>query len=83
MLVFLLLACADPPTQTQSCADYVACLEKRDAVLGIQTNMDRFRADGDCWGGIEAGAELCDRACTNGMVWLLDVEPSLRELCTP
>ena len=45
--------------------------------------MDRFRPEGACWGGIEAGAELCDRACTNGMIWLMEVEPTLREVCTP
>ena len=51
-------ACAEGTEQTAECAHYVACLEARDEALGISTNMDRFKADGPCWGGSQAGARV-------------------------
>lgn len=80
-MLLILLACADPPAQTEACRDYVACLAARDAVLNITTDAARFEAGGDCWGGLEEGALLCDRACAAGLEWLRGAEPGLPGEC--
>ena len=84
VLPALLLWCAGcgEVEQTAACADYVRCLEARDAVLGTETDADRFDVGGACWGGAE-GAHLCDTACSNGLAWLRDVEPDLPAECAP
>lgn len=76
-------ACAQGTEQTAECAHYVACLEARDEALGISTNMDRFKADGPCWGGSQAGLELCDRACVAGLKFLQERDPNAPEACQP
>lgn len=79
-ILLLLLACAEV-TQTPACERYVACLDARDAARGTTTDMLRFEAAGDCW-GTPAGADLCDRACANGLTWLLESETDLPEVCS-
>jgi hypothetical protein len=58
-----------PPPQSASCQAYAACVAARDAARGTTTNVDRFLADGACWGTAE-GAAACDGACTRGLVVL-------------
>jgi len=50
--------------------------------LGIATNVDRFAADGACWGSHE-GAELCTTACERGLTFLAESEPDAPEACIP
>lgn len=76
----LLSACADT-AQTQACQDYVACQQAIDAQLGQETDLLRFEAAGECWGGIEAGAQLCDRSCVKGLEFLRARQPDLPEEC--
>lgn len=76
----LLSACADT-AQTQACQDYVACQQAIDAQLSQETDLLRFEADGECWGGIEAGAQLCDRSCVKGLEFLRERQPDLPEAC--
>jgi hypothetical protein len=80
-LLLLLLGCAEV-SQTPTCEEYVACLGARDEARGTTTDMLRFEAQGDCWGS-PAGADLCDRACTNGLAWLQESETDLPEACSP
>ena len=75
--------CAVDTSQTDSCAKYVECLEARDAVLGITTNIDRFKANGVCWGGITAGQELCDRSCEAGLKYLQERDATAPEAFQP
>lgn len=82
-ILLLLLGCAQPPTQTTTCAAYVACVQARDQVLGIETDLLRFEPQGDCWGGSEDGAALCDRACSGGLEWLRESYEDLPEACLP
>ena len=56
----LIWGCAEVE-QSASCEEYVACIRAQDAVSGVETDLERFEADGDCWGNPE-GAALCDRA---------------------
>lgn len=79
--LLLLFACADV-SQSPACATYVSCVEARDAARGSSTDLLRFQPDGECW-GTPAGADLCDRACTNGLAWLQESETDLPEVCTP
>lgn len=80
-ILMLLLGCAEEVTQTPACERYVACLDARDEQRGTTTDMLRFEAEGDCWGS-PAGADLCDRACSNGLSWLLESETDLPEVCS-
>ncbi|MEQ1506582.1 MAG: hypothetical protein ABMB14_30415 [Myxococcota bacterium] len=80
MWLLTFVSCSLPVDPRPSCARYVACVEARDARDGSTTDVDRFAPDGACWGG-EAGADLCDRACTAGLAWLADREPDLG--CAP
>lgn len=80
--IILLLGCGGPVAQTEACAEYVSCIEARDAALGVSTNLDRFLEGGDCWGG-EEGAALCDRACVNGLDWMRSAIDDLPEVCQP
>lgn len=65
MLFLLLLACAEV-VQTPACAAFVSCVRASDAAQGITTDLARFEPEGECW-GTPAGADLCDRACVNGL----------------
>ena len=76
-------ACEVDTSQTESCAHYVQCLEARDAILGITTNIDRYKPEGVCWGGITAGQELCDRSCEAGLKYLQERDPDVPEECQP
>jgi hypothetical protein len=76
-------ACEVDTSQTESCAHYVRCMEARDALLGITTNIDRFLPEGTCWGDITAGQELCDRSCEAGLKYLQDRDPDVPEACQP
>lgn len=67
MLLLLFAACTEV-VQTPACADYVACVQATDASRNTTTDVLRFQPEGDCW-GTPAGAELCDRACTNGLAF--------------
>lgn len=69
MLLLLLLACATEVTQTAACAAFVSCAQARDAQLGLETDVARFDAAGDCWGS-PAGQDLCNEACENGLAFL-------------
>lgn len=77
-------ACSDPVAQTTSCETFVACVKARDVrdKVSAPTDAARFEANGDCWGS-PAGSLLCDRACTSGLAFLREKEPSLPKECTP
>ena len=81
-LVFL-GACEVDTSQTESCAHYVRCMEARDAVMGITTNVDRYLPEGVCWGGITAGQELCHHSCEAGLKFLQERDPDAPEACQP
>ena len=66
--------------QSSSCATYVACIQAKDDVDGVETDLDRFEPDGACWGSPE-GASLCDRACVNGLDWMQGAYADLPEEC--
>jgi hypothetical protein len=78
----LLVACGQRVVQTEACADWVACVQARDAAQGQSTNLERFEADGACWGGDE-GAALCDRGCLAGLDWLRGEVDDLPTECLP
>lgn len=79
---FMLAATAcNAVEQTPACAQYVDCIDARDATLGIETNVDRFASGGDCWGSPE-GQELCDVSCENGLAYLASLEDAPAE-CSP
>jgi hypothetical protein len=79
LLLTLLLGCAEV-TQTPSCADFVACVDARDAADGAETDTLRFEPTGDCWGSPD-GQALCDRACSSGLEWLRESYDDLPEAC--
>jgi hypothetical protein len=81
-MLLLLLACATAVPQTDACASYVACVQATDAARATTTDVLRFDAGGDCWGG-PAGAELCDRACIRGLELHAARFPEQAEACTP
>ena len=76
----LLVSCGGEVVQTESCAQWVSCIEDRDAELGSETDADRFARGGACWGGAE-GAALCDAACEDGLLWLQSAYDDLPESC--
>lgn len=67
-------------TQTPACASFVACAIARDAELGLETDVARFDAAGDCWGS-PAGQQLCDEACDNGLTFLRERYSALPPEC--
>lgn len=71
-----------PQDQTPACAAYVTCIQARDVRDGTATDLARFLPEGDCW-AIDAGAELCDRACDEGLVFLRTHESNLPTECQP
>lgn len=78
-LVLLLIGCAQVE-QSASCATYVSCVQAQDAIKGIETDVVRFEPGGACWINPDAGA-LCDRGCTNGMLWIQETGSDLPEEC--
>lgn len=82
MLLPFLIACAADVSQTPACASFVACSTARDAQLGLETDVARFDAAGDCWGSA-AGQKLCDEACDNGLAFLRERYPDLPDACAP
>ena len=78
----VLLSCSFPVDQRPSCARYVECLQARDERDGASTDVVRFEVDGACWSNSEA-ADLCDRACINGLAYLAEREPDLAGACAP
>ncbi len=66
ILAGVFASCAGGVDQSSACASYVACIEARDDAMGIETNLERFRASGDCWGS-EEGGELCTKSCERGL----------------
>lgn len=81
MFFLILFGCAEV-TQTPACSSFVACVGARDEASGATTDVVRFEPNGDCW-GTPAGADLCDRACENGLAWLRETEPNLPAECAP
>lgn len=81
MLLLLTLACAEV-TQTPACAQYVACVEAKDAAAGTTTDLVRFQPQGECWGS-PAGADLCDRACVNGLEFERSRTTDAPDACAP
>ena len=80
LIFFVLTACSEPVEQSSSCAQWVTCIDARDAELGITTNIDRFIPDGTCWSNPEQ-ADLCDKACSAGLVQLAEVYTDLPGEC--
>lgn len=78
MALLFLLACSPEAAQTEACARFVSCVHARDPAVDTL----RFEAAGDCWGS-PAGADLCDRACVNGLAFLRSAEPTLPDACAP
>lgn len=76
----LALACAPEVTQTSACAALVTCTQARDIQLGLETDVARFDAAGDCWGS-PAGQELCNMACENGLTFLRERYTGLPAEC--
>jgi hypothetical protein len=72
--------CTEAVTQSEDCAAYVECVRAIDARDGVETDVERFEADGDCWGSDE-GATLCDRACTRGADYLRRQSGPLPQEC--
>ena len=79
LMVMMVMGCAQVE-QSASCNSYVACVRAQDAAKGVETDMVRFEPAGDCWGNPE-GAALCDRACSNGLLWLQEQYADLPEEC--
>lgn len=82
LLLPLIAACRIPVDQRAACAEYVTCIQARDALVGADTDLVRFQPDGECWDGALA-ADLCERACENGLTWLRERARSLPEECQP
>lgn len=80
MLLLLLLGCAEV-VQTPACAAFVSCVRATDAAQGVTTDVVRFEPAGECW-GTPAGADLCDRACVNGLDFHRRRFPDVAE-CAP
>jgi hypothetical protein len=83
VVLLFVSACESDTSQTESCVQYIQCMEARDALSGITTNVDRYLPEGSCWGGIEAGRDLCDRSCVAGLKFLQDRDPDAPEACQP
>lgn len=81
-MLLLLFACAADVSQTPACVSFVACSAARDVQLGLETDVARFGASGDCWGS-PAGQQLCDEACDNGLTFLRDRYADLPTECAP
>ena len=69
--------------QSASCAQYVACVAAMDATSGTETNLLRFEPEGSCWGFSQAGFDLCDRACTDGLAFVQERYTAPPEECRP
>jgi hypothetical protein len=69
--------------QSASCAQYVACIAAMDATRGTETDLLRFAPEGSCWGFSEAGFDLCDRACTDGLAFVQERYTAPPEECLP
>lgn len=80
MIVWTILACAVEVVQTPACAAFVTCTQARDAQSGIETDVARFDAAGDCWGS-PAGQQLCSEACDNGLTFLRERYTALPVEC--
>jgi hypothetical protein len=80
LLLLTLSACDTSVEQTPACAEWVSCIDARDAQLGVTTDNDRFIAGGDCWGNPEIG-DLCDKACAAGMEQMQGMYDDLPEEC--
>jgi len=80
----LLGGCAAPEgvEQSASCGEFVRCIEARDEVRGVRTDLDRYVEGGDCWGNPEI-AELCTTSCERGLEYLRGRFFDLPEVCTP
>lgn len=81
-LVLALGSCRAEVEQTTACARYTACVRALDEASSRETDVDRFDPGGACWGS-EAGATLCDRACTRGLAWEARRSASPPEECRP
>ena len=80
LLLLLLVGCDTSVPQSEACAQWVACIDARDDQLGVETDNDRFLANGPCWGNPEIG-HLCDDACTAGLELMPDLYSDLPEEC--
>lgn len=78
MFLLFFLSCTEV-VQTPACAQFVACVQATDASRGTTTDVLRFAADGDCW-ETPAGADLCDHACINGLIFQQQRFP---DVCAP
>lgn len=81
LLATLCTACI-PQDQSSVCAEYVSCIQARDARDGTTTDLVRFTPEGDCW-AIDAGADLCTRGCEAGLEYLRSHESNLPAECNP
>lgn len=79
-LTLLLVGCDTTVEQTDSCAQWVSCIDARDTQLDIVTNNDRFLDGGPCWDNPEIG-ELCDLACINGLEDMQEMYSDLPQEC--
>ena len=80
LVFFFLTACSTAVEQAPSCIQWVDCITARDAQLDITTNNDRFTPDGTCWSNPEQ-ADLCEKACTAGLVQLDEIYTDLPQEC--
>jgi hypothetical protein len=76
--VLFVVGCTDAQPPSDSCRAFAACVAARDTARGTSTNVDRFLADGACWGTAE-GASSCDGACTRGLEVLRSFPDALAE----
>lgn len=67
--------------QSAACAQYVACVAALDTSSGTETNLLRFEPEGACWGFSQAGFDLCDRACTDGLAFVQERYTAPPEEC--
>ena len=71
-----------PVDQSPECATYVRCIDALDRAAGQTTNLDRYDAQGACWGNPELGRG-CTTSCRRGLERLRTREPSLPAECQP
>lgn len=81
-LLLALASCRAEVAQSPACDRYTACIRALDELSSRETDVDRFDPGGACWGS-EAGATLCDRACTRGLAWESRRTPAPPQECRP
>ncbi|MEC7240375.1 MAG: hypothetical protein VXW32_04000 [Myxococcota bacterium] len=89
-LVLFLFACDKSVEQSAACEQWVSCIDARDQLNGVSTNMVRFLpiktdADGEiiegqCWGNPEI-SDLCDKGCIAGLEKMGELYDDLPQEC--